>query len=219
MFVYVRVLVCLYFFCFLFYYYFCFFFFSSRRRHTRSYGDWSSDVCSSDLSSARRRHSRTLLSRAKSRRVRSSSSAGRDHRQVSIGEAPRCVVDRMESWALAHDLASAAVVCIPVQVWDPRGINALKQPPRSFRGPSGACAVLQVPHHLRRLEVDHLDAGPIREHEGEAVEVKRKDGPFRVAPKSIPHRAAGQREVAAGPREQVGQRAAVGGVPDRFVES
>src|SRR6266516_4857303 len=24
------------------------FFFSSRRRHTRSYGDWSSDVCSSD---------------------------------------------------------------------------------------------------------------------------------------------------------------------------
>src|SRR5207248_6313811 len=29
----------------------CFFFFSSRRRHTRSYGDWSSDVCSSDLRS------------------------------------------------------------------------------------------------------------------------------------------------------------------------
>src|SRR5574340_1686051 len=28
---------------------FCFFFFSSRRRHTRSFGDWSSDVCSSDL--------------------------------------------------------------------------------------------------------------------------------------------------------------------------
>src|SRR5574340_479423 len=28
---------------------FSFFFFSSRRRHTRSFGDWSSDVCSSDL--------------------------------------------------------------------------------------------------------------------------------------------------------------------------
>src|SRR6266705_5086905 len=26
-----------------------FFFFSGRSRHTRSYGDWSSDVCSSDL--------------------------------------------------------------------------------------------------------------------------------------------------------------------------
>src|SRR5207248_8837858 len=31
---------------------FFFFFFSSRRRHTRSYGDWSSDVCSSDLENA-----------------------------------------------------------------------------------------------------------------------------------------------------------------------
>src|SRR5258707_3740892 len=28
-----------------------FFFFSSRRRHTRYWRDWSSDVCSSDLSS------------------------------------------------------------------------------------------------------------------------------------------------------------------------
>src|SRR5438128_8681187 len=27
----------------------CYFFFSSRRRHTRCYRDWSSDVCSSDL--------------------------------------------------------------------------------------------------------------------------------------------------------------------------
>src|SRR5690348_17991822 len=30
---------------------FFFFFFSSRRRHTRWTGDWSSDVCSSDLMS------------------------------------------------------------------------------------------------------------------------------------------------------------------------
>src|SRR5438093_9566157 len=30
---------------------FSFFFFSSRRRHTRLVSDWSSDVCSSDLSS------------------------------------------------------------------------------------------------------------------------------------------------------------------------
>src|SRR5208282_6738066 len=29
-----------------------FFFFSSRRRHTRCYRDWSSDVCSSDLDAA-----------------------------------------------------------------------------------------------------------------------------------------------------------------------
>src|ERR1017187_4180430 len=30
-------------------FYFIVFFFSSRRRHTRYIGDWSSDVCSSDL--------------------------------------------------------------------------------------------------------------------------------------------------------------------------
>src|SRR5947209_10915050 len=30
-----------------------FFFFSSRRRHTRYWRDWSSDVCSSDLSDSR----------------------------------------------------------------------------------------------------------------------------------------------------------------------
>src|SRR3712207_8177954 len=31
---------------------FLFFFFSSRRRHTRYWRDWSSDVCSSDLGDA-----------------------------------------------------------------------------------------------------------------------------------------------------------------------
>src|SRR5204862_1656515 len=35
------------------------FFFSSRRRHTRSLRDWSSDVCSSDLMS--RNHGRALV--------------------------------------------------------------------------------------------------------------------------------------------------------------
>src|SRR5947207_3969529 len=38
----------LFFFLF-FFFLFVFFFFSSRRRHTRSLCDWSSDVCSSDL--------------------------------------------------------------------------------------------------------------------------------------------------------------------------
>src|SRR5690625_6293982 len=35
---------------------FCRFFFSSRRRHTRWPRDWSSDVCSSDLSSGQGAH-------------------------------------------------------------------------------------------------------------------------------------------------------------------
>src|SRR5690348_17795422 len=43
-------LLCLFFFfLFLLYFLVFFFFFSSRRRHTRWTGDWSSDVCSSDL--------------------------------------------------------------------------------------------------------------------------------------------------------------------------
>src|SRR5207248_6069032 len=45
-------LLVLYFFAMCFFF---FFFFSSRRRHTRSYGDWSSDVCSSDLCYLRQR--------------------------------------------------------------------------------------------------------------------------------------------------------------------
>src|SRR6266581_7404757 len=43
-------MVCLYLFLFfVILFLFVFFFFSSRRRHTRWTGDWSSDVCSSDL--------------------------------------------------------------------------------------------------------------------------------------------------------------------------
>src|SRR5436189_1325221 len=37
-----------------------FFFFSSRRRHTRYIGDWSSDVCSSDLALLNDANSRLL---------------------------------------------------------------------------------------------------------------------------------------------------------------
>src|SRR6266516_6719143 len=43
-----------------FYHIFIFFFFSSRRRHTRSYGDWSSDVCSSDLEARPTRKRRSM---------------------------------------------------------------------------------------------------------------------------------------------------------------
>src|SRR5207248_9714230 len=44
-----------------------FFFFSSRRRHTRSYGDWSSDVCSSDLDLLHRMTRLRLIRHAQSR--------------------------------------------------------------------------------------------------------------------------------------------------------
>src|SRR2546426_9061482 len=38
-----------------------FFFFSSRRRHTRLQGDWSSDVCSSDLAAGETLHAPHLV--------------------------------------------------------------------------------------------------------------------------------------------------------------
>src|SRR5438876_5676012 len=50
-----------FFFCF-FLFSFFFFFFSSRRRHTRWTGDWSSDVCSSDLELCIRTRSRVVSS-------------------------------------------------------------------------------------------------------------------------------------------------------------
>src|ERR1022692_5043299 len=47
------------------------FFFSSRRRHTRLQGDWSSDVCSSDLGYYLSPFGLCALSRAKFARSRS----------------------------------------------------------------------------------------------------------------------------------------------------
>src|SRR6185295_19949644 len=62
----------------------CFlFFFSSRRRHTRYWRDWSSDVCSSDLGCPDRRD-HELEGRL-----------GRDHQLLSLGEAVR-VRDRVD---------------------------------------------------------------------------------------------------------------------------
>src|SRR2546426_6828299 len=67
---------------------FAFFFFSSRRRHTRLQGDWSSDVCSSDLVGARL-HSGT--GRIISFRMRPLSIAERnlDRKSVVVGKECR----------------------------------------------------------------------------------------------------------------------------------
>src|SRR5688500_19371749 len=66
----------------------CLFFFSSRRRHTRLQGDWSSDVCSSDLSSPRRRSAA-----ARSRRLSASRAPGSTRKSKPerwpIGSGPR----------------------------------------------------------------------------------------------------------------------------------
>src|SRR5207245_6324185 len=46
-----------------------FFFFSSRRRHTRCYRDWSSDVCSSDLAESKLRAALLAAKQVSSARI------------------------------------------------------------------------------------------------------------------------------------------------------
>src|SRR6267378_8395810 len=66
------------------------FFFSSRRRHTRSLRDWSSDVCSSDLWPLRRaagyRRGRAVLAR---RGGSASCTRGPGHRRIDRASASR----------------------------------------------------------------------------------------------------------------------------------
>src|SRR6266487_3237285 len=66
------------------------FFFSSRRRHTRWTGDWSSDVCSSDLS----------LIRVTNRRIQSKKSL--DRFPSPMGEG---ILDQSPLCQIAHQVA------------------------------------------------------------------------------------------------------------------
>src|SRR5690348_111901 len=58
---------------------FVFFFFSSRRRHTRWTGDWSSDVCSSDLVQELLPRAQDVLVRGEHRDQRAERQAALDH--------------------------------------------------------------------------------------------------------------------------------------------
>src|SRR2546426_11250907 len=61
-----------------------FFFFSSRRRHTRLQGDWSSDVCSSDLEHlAEEKHAREAGPRSPFRRKSSCAVSSRASSHVA----------------------------------------------------------------------------------------------------------------------------------------
>src|SRR2546426_11278938 len=64
-----------------------FFFFSSRRRHTRLQGDWSSDVCSSDLrnrAGARREGGGSARSSSSLGLVPELSHPGEHHREAGL---------------------------------------------------------------------------------------------------------------------------------------
>src|SRR5688500_20316405 len=89
------------------------FFFSSRRRHTRLQGDWSSDVCSSDLSANIIRGSRRAASfparearrslRSEERRVgkecRSRGWAYSQKKHKQQDDNRKCLNERQHSWS------------------------------------------------------------------------------------------------------------------------
>src|SRR6266446_7252730 len=86
------------------------FFFSSRRRHTRLQGDWSSDVCSSDLtemsatlSSAARQIVADAAGRARATNTRSIRIEGRSNAIGSPAANQRLAEHRAE--AVAAELA------------------------------------------------------------------------------------------------------------------
>src|SRR5215204_5921144 len=73
------------------------FFFSSRRRHTRSLCDWSSDVCSSDLGAAERGFAGT---------VQFAQCAGG---AITSGEARRAPIRTVQSGPVAGTIATQAM--------------------------------------------------------------------------------------------------------------
>src|SRR6266508_5383699 len=85
-----------------------FFFFSSRRRHTRWPRDWSSDVCSSDLTYYRRRWpQRALPARARSPRALS---VGEQATVLDVLHEPR-FVDLAPAEVYATLLDEGAYLC------------------------------------------------------------------------------------------------------------
>src|SRR2546426_5028619 len=90
-----------------------FFFFSSRRRHTRLQGDWSSDVCSSDLDEAFRKASSAAGSWA--------ASGGTSSAAARASVAPRVTVGANRTRPRAR-ISSSAFEDTPT--WETRAENA-----------------------------------------------------------------------------------------------
>src|SRR5256885_10557108 len=97
------------------------FFFSSRRRHTRLQGDWSSDVCSSDLGDDRVREAQCRLhqgtqqamSPAKRLRQRSPVDLIQHLGAAELGHDGVCQVDRKSTRLnSSHLVISYAVFCL-----------------------------------------------------------------------------------------------------------
>src|SRR6266542_1133431 len=109
-----------------------YFFLSSRRRHTSCYRDWSSDVCSSDLSrrwahprpGSRARSCRTPACRSGSK----AASCTRPAPITSVASCPRCSTPEQ---------ASSAVVAAPRPTTSPRCGPRSTPSPRARRRARG----------------------------------------------------------------------------------
>src|SRR5437762_4614839 len=108
-------------------FFFLFFFFSSRRRHTRYIGDWSSDVCSSDLILC----ITAAVSPWRDRRRRAPvPEASRAHEMPRIEAAAQIAVGDRLPGARGVDEAPAAGV-------DPDGVDAAPADAKKYQVPRG----------------------------------------------------------------------------------
>src|SRR2546426_5940008 len=90
-----------------------FFFFSSRRRHTRLQGDWSSDVCSSDLRGPAARGRKSVA-------ISPMAAAHRGRPAIQAEAAPDRKSTRLNS---SHLVISYAVFCLKKKKTIPNNNN------------------------------------------------------------------------------------------------
>src|SRR2546426_12736258 len=118
-----------------------FFFFSSRRRHTRLQGDWSSDVCSSDLS------------------VRKTF----DSLRVELLEGALAVHCRLDTRAIPPDaLGPLGPMLNPMEPLRLAGPGALEGPRPARRGGGGAKPAGAPPPRPEEPRHSHRHAPPAR---------------------------------------------------------
>src|SRR5437868_7503057 len=79
-----------------------FFFFSSRRRHTRSKRDWSSDVCSSDLSCNLSSSSKPVMS-GRRKSITQQSNGSFESKSRDRSEERRVGKECRARWARDHE--------------------------------------------------------------------------------------------------------------------
>src|ERR1022692_4366964 len=119
-----------------------FFFFSSRRRHTRLQGDWSSDVCSSDLNRERSAVGGETMPHAPARAghaTRARHPPGRARQSTAACAAPRpqCEDPEKETMALTLRPGYRAAGNRPKRVMAGMGWETWKRLPHEWGRPRG----------------------------------------------------------------------------------